>query len=46
MVKNNINLAGERKQQCPFFRTYASKNARIPPMSRIGPGDMFSVEMR
>ena len=38
MVKNDICLGGARKQNAPFLKKFAPKNASMPLMSRIGPG--------
>ena len=38
MVKNDICLGGESKQNALFSENMLQKNALIPPMSRIGSG--------
>ena len=37
MVKNGIWLGGASKQNAPFLKKIAPKNAPMPLMSRIGP---------
>ena len=37
MVKNDMWLGGASKQNVPFLKTSAPKNAPMPLMSRIGP---------
>ena len=43
MVKNDLWLGGASKQNTPFLKTFAPKNALMPLMSRIGPvhGTLF-----
>ena len=36
MAKNDIDLEGASKQNILIFRKHASKNAPMPPMSKIG----------
>ena len=37
IVKNDIDLEGATRQNVLIFRKYASKNAPMPPMCKIGP---------
>ena len=37
MIKNDIRLGGARKQNAPFLKTFAPKNAPMPLMSRMDP---------
>ena len=41
MVKNDIWLGGASKQNNPFLKTFAPKNAPMPLMSRTGPVKFF-----
>ena len=43
MVKNNIWLGGASKQNAPFLKTFAPKNAPMPLMSRIGPAGSITI---
>ena len=45
MMKSGICLEGVNKQNALFFEKYASKNASMPPMSRIDPDIIYEIDI-
>ena len=45
MVKNGICLGGESKQNAFIFEKCAPKNIPMPPMSKIGSGLIYEIQI-